>query len=302
MQSAAVRRPETPAGALARRMRPGHPALRAGQQVTQDRRLRQGSWAWPQHNGVEGPSRTGGPAGCSTRRSGSRPPAPTAQPAFSPKLLAALSPRFVALANELIDGFAPAGRCDFVSDFAEPYAARVIAIMLGIPEQEWPKIAEDSATLGLALGVTLQAGTAPHRSGAGEFCSRMPSSSSPIGRPIRRTTSSPALVQAQRDDDRMTHQELLDSLALLIFGGFDTTRNQLGLAIKTFLDHPDQWKLLAEHPEPAVQPSRRSCRSTPPSPGSPARRSTTSSSRGWPSKPGRPCTLFQVRRDRPAHG
>ena len=28
---------------------------------------------------------------------------------------------------------------------------------------------------------------------------------------------------------------------LLIFGGMDTTRNQLGLAMQTFLGHPDQW-------------------------------------------------------------
>jgi cytochrome P450 len=43
--------------------------------------------------------------------------------------------------------------------------------------------------------------------------------------------------------------ELRDSLVLLIFGGFDTTRNQLGLAMQVFLDHPDQWRLLGEHPE-----------------------------------------------------
>ena len=35
-------------------------------------------------------------------------------------------------------------------------------------------------------------------------------------------------MQAQRDDDRMTHQELLDSLALLIFGGFDTHPQPVG--------------------------------------------------------------------------
>ena len=29
----------------------------------------------------------------------------------------------------------------------------------------------------------------------------------------------------------------------------DTTRNQLGLAMQTFMEHPDQWRLLAERPE-----------------------------------------------------
>ena len=47
----------------------------------------------------------------------------------------------------------------------------------------------------------------------------------------------------------LTAAELRDSLVLLIFGGFDTTRNQLGLAMQAFLDHPAQWRLLAERPE-----------------------------------------------------
>jgi cytochrome P450 len=47
----------------------------------------------------------------------------------------------------------------------------------------------------------------------------------------------------------LTAAELRDSLVLLIFGGFDTTRNQLGLAMQSFLEHPGQWRLLAECPE-----------------------------------------------------
>ncbi|HTR94843.1 MAG TPA: hypothetical protein VMI73_24190 [Trebonia sp.] len=77
-------------------------------------------------------------------------------PAFSPRLTGGLVPRFQALANELIDGFAEPGRCEFMAEFAAPYAARVIAIMLGLPEQEWPVIATESAAIGLAMGITLR--------------------------------------------------------------------------------------------------------------------------------------------------
>jgi cytochrome P450 len=54
------------------------------------------------------------------------------------------------------------------------------------------------------------------------------------------------LVLAQRDEDSLSHEELRIMLVLLIFGGMDTTRNQLGLALQTFMRHPDQWRLLAE--------------------------------------------------------
>ncbi len=45
-------------------------------------------------------------------------------------------------------------------------------------------------------------------------------------------------------------------LVFLAFAGMETTRNQLGLALQTFLRHPDQWALLGERQElggPAVE-------------------------------------------------
>src|SRR5262249_58765588 len=60
------------------------------------------------------------------------------------------------LAEELAGEFAGRGSCEFMADFAEPYAARVIAIMLGIPEEEWGTIAAESAAIGLAMGVRIR--------------------------------------------------------------------------------------------------------------------------------------------------
>jgi cytochrome P450 len=57
------------------------------------------------------------------------------------------------------------------------------------------------------------------------------------------------LVEASEHADRLSDRELRDAIVLLIFGGIDTTRNQLGLALKTFIEHPDQWELLAAQPD-----------------------------------------------------
>ena len=57
------------------------------------------------------------------------------------------------------------------------------------------------------------------------------------------------LVEAHHGEDRLSADELRVALVLLMFGGMDTTRNQLGLALETFLRHPDQWELLAARPE-----------------------------------------------------
>ena len=213
-------------------------------------KLRQGSAAWPAHNDVtEGPFadwwaswvlNKEGEEHHRLRR--------LMNPAFSRRLIGRLVPRFQALATELIDGFGEPDRCEFVAEFGEPYAARVIAIMLGLPESEWPVIARESATIGLALGVTLrqdlpkiEAALANLYAYADELIAAR-----------RRSEGDDfvsALVRANRDADTLSDAELRDGLVLLIFGGFDTTRNQLGLAMQTFMRHPDQWRLLAERPE-----------------------------------------------------
>ncbi|MFD0902954.1 cytochrome P450 [Actinomadura sediminis] len=214
-------------------------------------RLRQGSVAWPAHNGVtEGPFarwwaswilNKEGEEHHRLRR--------LMNPAFSRKLIGGLVPRFRALATELIDGFAERGECEFVAEFAEPYAARVIAIMLGLPEEEWPVIARDSATIGLAMGVTLRRDLPEIEAALArlyDYCDALIADR----RAAPRDDFVTALVEASRaDDGRLSDAELRDGMVLLIFGGFDTTRNQLGLAMQTFSGHLDQWSLLAERPD-----------------------------------------------------
>lgn len=214
-------------------------------------KLKQGSAAWPAHNGVtEGPFaewfaswilNKEGEEHHRLRR--------LMNPAFSPKLIAGLVPRFQALGNELIDGFEHPGKCEFISEFADPYAARVIAIMLGIPESEWPIIARNAAVIGLAMGVTLkselpkiEAALAQLYDYADELIADRQAH--------QRDDFVAALVNASRaGDGAMSHRELRDGLVLLVFGGYDTTRNQLGLAMQTFMQYPDQWALLASRPD-----------------------------------------------------
>ncbi|WP_037067113.1 cytochrome P450 [Pseudonocardia acaciae] len=218
--------------------------------LLKDRRLVQGSARWPERNGVDGGpfahwwSNTllnlEGEDHDRIRR--------LLTPAFSPKLIKELTPRFQALADELVDAFAPAGRCEFIADFAEPYAARVLAIMLGIPESEWRTMSAWSGDIGLALGVTIQRDIGRvHAALAGLQGYADALIADRIQRPGDDFVS--RLVLAQRDDDRLTEAELRNAIVLLIFGGMDTTRNQLGLAMRTFLAHPGQWRLLAERPE-----------------------------------------------------
>jgi cytochrome P450 len=212
-------------------------------------KLRQGSVAWPAHNGItEGPFAVWwaswvlnkeGEEHHRLRR--------LMNPAFSPRLIGGLVPRFQALANELIDNFEAPGKAEFMSEFAAPYAARVIAIMLGLPEEEWPTIASESAAIGLALGITLRT-ELPRIEQALANLYTYADDLIAARRAEPADDFVTAMVRAADDDDKLSDDELRDGLVLLIFGGFDTTRNQLGLAMQTFLANPAQWRKLAEDP------------------------------------------------------
>ena len=126
-----------------------------------NRNLRQGSHAWPALNNVTGVfadwwARTilvqEGEDHARLRR--------LVNPAFSPHLVEAMQPQFIGMAHALVDRFAARGRCDFMAEFANPYAARVLCLMLGLPQEEAEHLAELSADMGLALGVDFKANEA----------------------------------------------------------------------------------------------------------------------------------------------
>ena len=211
--------------------------------LLRDPRLRQGSHAWPAHNNVTGTfadwwlrillNRVGDDHARLRR---------LANPAFSPKLIIGLHPKFAELANNIIDKFAGSGRCDFVAEFSEPYVTQVICLLLGLDQIEWRRLADNARDMGLALGVTFNQDV----EALFEYAHRVIE---------ERRTRPPGddfislLLRANEDKDALSDQELYDMAVLAIFGGIDTTRNQLGLAMSVFVDHPDQWRLLADRPE-----------------------------------------------------
>ena len=43
-----------------------------------------------------------------------------------------------------------------MSEFAEPYAARVLCLLLGLPEEEWAQVAHWADDLGKSFGINLR--------------------------------------------------------------------------------------------------------------------------------------------------
>jgi cytochrome P450 len=171
--------------------------------------------------------------------------------AFLPKVLKAFTPRFQALATELVDAFVESGRCEFMADFASPYAARAFAIIFGMPEEDWSQLVTWSTTLGLSMGVNVARDLPQIDQAVRDLFAYTESF---VAERSRAGADGPddfvsALIRGEGDDEPLRGQELLETVASFVFAGFDTTRNQLGLAMASFLAAPDQWALLGDRPE-----------------------------------------------------
>ena len=68
--------------------------------------------------------------------------------AFSQKSLARLQDELVGrVGNELIDKFAANGKADLVKEFTFDYPSRIIAGLLGLPEEDYPQFQRWSISL-----------------------------------------------------------------------------------------------------------------------------------------------------------
>lgn len=169
-------------------------------------------------------------------------------PAFSPSMARKLEPEFAEIATELLDSFADKGECDFVRDFAEPFATRALCAMMGLDHKHWPFIASRANTVGYALSVSIKEKIEEVDEAVRELYEF-------VEQLIEERRAEPGqdvvsrLVHFSESGDKLDAEELRNALVLMLFGGMDTTRNQLGLAVQTFIRNPEQWEILAQRPE-----------------------------------------------------
>lgn len=212
--------------------------------------LRQGSHAWPELNGVHGGlfAEWWKDTILVTEGTDHRRLRKLVNPVFSPKTVRHMMSEFEAMTDELLSKFIDKGHCDFMADFADPYAGRVLTMLLGLPPEYADRILELSSEMGLALGVTYKESYERIEKATEEL-------SGFVEMVIKDRIANPGedamsqLVQSSVGGDKLTYEELLNLGVMLAFAGVDTTRNQLGLGMSMFLQHPDQWEALAQNPD-----------------------------------------------------
>jgi cytochrome P450 len=180
--------------------------------------------------------------------------------AFTSRSIAGLAPRIRELSGALLDraaaGVADRGELDLVADLATPLPLMVIAEMMGLPLDDWRRLAGWSEAI-VNLGNTIAGGDA-HDASA-RFARADAEMADYFGAVIAARRSQPTddliarLVTAEVDGEHLGDPEILRFCQLLLAAGTETTTNLIDNAMLCFAAYPDQ--LARVRADPALLPS-----------------------------------------------
>jgi cytochrome P450 len=167
--------------------------------------------------------------------------------AFTPRMVELMEQRITQIVDDLLERAARKPSVDLIADLAMPLPMTVISEMMGVAER-------DRSHFQRWTGEFLEAPSG----GPLAMVRQLPNGyrmRSFFARLIAERRGSPqddlvsALVQAESDGDRLSQDELLGMLFLLLLAGHETTVNLIGNGVLALLDHPDQLAKLRAQPE-----------------------------------------------------
>ncbi|WP_319448252.1 MULTISPECIES: cytochrome P450 [unclassified Mycobacterium] len=176
----------------------------------------------------------------------------TVSSVFTTRAVAALRERVEQAATTLIDGLsenAHGGSVDVVEQYCSQLPVTVIGDILGVPDDERPRILEfgELAAPSLDIGLSwpqylrVERGLEGFNTWLADHIAR-----------LRRTPGDDLmsqLIASSEGGARLNDEELRATAGLVLAAGFETTVNLLGSGIRILLEHPDQLAMLLEQPE-----------------------------------------------------
>ncbi|MCV7300587.1 cytochrome P450 [Mycobacterium barrassiae] len=161
---------------------------------------------------------------------------------FRPKAMRALKVRVDELAKRFVDQMAEAGpECDFVQQVAVNYPLYVIMSMLGLPEQDFPKMLKYTQEMFGNDDAEFQRGTTKEEQMAAlleMFAYFTAVTASRRENPTEDLAS--AIANATVNGEPLNDIETVSYYAILAAAGHDTTSNVISGGMHALIEHPDQ--------------------------------------------------------------
>ena len=169
--------------------------------------------------------------------------------AFTPRSVAALESRAQAITEELLDAVENTDRFDLIQALAFPLPVIVIAEMIGVPPEDREQIKVWSNDIALSVEPVLTDEQVDMVDRATEELYEYFDGIIALRRRDPRDDLISALIAAEDEGDRLTHDEVLATLLLLLVAGNETTRNLIGNGTLALMRNPEQLQLLRDNPD-----------------------------------------------------
>jgi len=170
--------------------------------------------------------------------------------AFTPRTVQVFAPKVEQITRKVLDRAAAKGEIDFVADVSAPITIEVIALMLGVPEEDWHLLFRWTNEIIAPSDPEFQRGATTEetftRARNELFAYFKQISDERRANPKDDILS--LVTRGRIDGAPLEPLELLSYYFLLVVAGNETTRNAMTGGIQSFLDHPDQWRALADDP------------------------------------------------------
>ncbi|MFI1157787.1 cytochrome P450 [Streptomyces sioyaensis] len=166
--------------------------------------------------------------------------------AFAPQRVEGLRPRFQAMADALLDGLPESGEADLVEAFAARFPFRVLAEVIGLPEEFEARFDRDWGKVVQPVG--------PTDPGRPAYEARLRGLQQYIADLVRhqRAVGGEDLLSrlvAARDAGELGPEELDSMIFQLLVAGQEPVTNQITTALVTLLRHPAHLAALAGNPD-----------------------------------------------------
>ncbi|MFE4515754.1 cytochrome P450 [Kitasatospora sp. NPDC056783] len=164
---------------------------------------------------------------------------------FTARRVAALRPAVEAAVGRLLDGMAEQGADGSAVDFMDALAFRlpvgVICELLGVPDEDRYRFRGLASDLTVALEFIQDPDELTAADKAADELSRYFTelAAERLARPQDDLVSDLARIAADAGDERISAEELLANLVLLLVAGFETTTNLLGNGLALLFRHPE---------------------------------------------------------------
>ena len=170
--------------------------------------------------------------------------------AFTPRRVETLKERMQGIADGLLDAVVERGEMDVVGDFAELFPAMGTTALLGIPAEDHPRLKVLSTSFSELMG---NFDHDPDRLSTSILSLRelqqyfQKTIDEQRVRPREGLIST--LLTAEIEGSRLSDEEIVANVILVLVGGFEESTNLIGSGMLTLLRNPDSMEQLRNHPE-----------------------------------------------------